>query len=520
MKDSNKHIDNIIQQKVNDHPIVFDENNWAKMEGLLDTHLPIAQTGGSVVAKTSFFKKMASFFLPVVATIGLGYLVWNANVNQTVTTDVLNAQNVPYQSLAHGNADNATGIEKTIDSSTPLAAVTKPDDLESNIQEVEKTKVITSTTSTAHQAKNLEKLVDQQKANQNLSLAKPKIRLPKQNTVAKTKDKQTTNIVNQTFTKPLATTLQNNAWANAIDKSRRTDFTIDNGQHKVLPTRPTNTTKNQGLINAIDNQYNTISTPNSFLTTADEILTTELSDKLISKKMVAPLTPQAGLVELEKPLALDGKPFPKQKWKRLHMGIVAGLNTRMLVFNNKFSMLPFGGLWFDYQIKGKYHLEVRPQYVSVDVAYSELGKNGTRFSSSFTHERFTDDRDYIIHHTTTYTLNYFQLPIIIKRQFGQKANFLFTGTHLSYLLPNRKELGGTEGSWAGAYPYLPFENKEGLQKFDVGLILGIQQTIHPKLKFDIRYTQGLFDITHDNWFKNSDIHINSDLQISFMYQIK
>jgi hypothetical protein len=56
--------------------------------------------------------------------------------------------------------------------------------------------------------------------------------------------------------------------------------------------------------------------------------------------------------------------------------------------------------------------------------------------------------------------------------------------------------------------------RKGLQRWDVGLVLGWQYRIAPNLAVDLRYVQGLQDLSYDDFFRDNGYLLNSGLQVS------
>ncbi|MCB0643092.1 MAG: PorT family protein [Phaeodactylibacter sp.] len=61
------------------------------------------------------------------------------------------------------------------------------------------------------------------------------------------------------------------------------------------------------------------------------------------------------------------------------------------------------------------------------------------------------------------------------------------------------------------------DNRSGIRKMDMGALVGYEWLFSSRMSLDIRYVQGLFDLTADNWFKNESILLNSDLQFCIRY---
>jgi hypothetical protein len=108
-------------------------------------------------------------------------------------------------------------------------------------------------------------------------------------------------------------------------------------------------------------------------------------------------------------------------------------------------------------------------------------------------------------------LLFFEVPIVVQHRYA----------------PDQAWLVGLKPSWnVSVFPYgsfsvtnfnAPSRNytaHSGIRSFDLGLVLGWEWRISRRWALDVRYNQGLFDLTIDNFYKSRDIHLNSDLQVS------
>lgn len=133
--------------------------------------------------------------------------------------------------------------------------------------------------------------------------------------------------------------------------------------------------------------------------------------------------------------------------------------------------------------------------------------------------------DYIVTPLTfgyTYTntqlrgLTNLELPILLKfvpRAQGRSAWLL--GVRPAVIFYNAYIDSGsfTAGS-IGLNDFKELDYQQALQREDVGFCIGHEYALSNNLRFSIRYTQGIFDLTHDNYFKDDDTYTNSDLQFS------
>lgn len=113
-------------------------------------------------------------------------------------------------------------------------------------------------------------------------------------------------------------------------------------------------------------------------------------------------------------------------------------------------------------------------------------------------------------------LLYLELPIAVHRQYAPDKAWLLG------LKPSWNATIFPRGSVSSANfnaPRRDYRTREGIRIFDLGLTLGWEWRYHPRWALDVRYNQGLFDLTVDSFFKNKDYHLNSDLQISLRHFI-
>lgn len=113
----------------------------------------------------------------------------------------------------------------------------------------------------------------------------------------------------------------------------------------------------------------------------------------------------------------------------------------------------------------------------------------------------------------------FELPILFKfvpRDHGRHAWLL--GARAALIATRVQESAGS--SIVGAVGLNDFDDinyASVVRRQDLGISLGHEYALTPNLRFSVRYTQGIFDLTHDNFFKNSDTYTNSDVQMSLRY---
>jgi hypothetical protein len=61
---------------------------------------------------------------------------------------------------------------------------------------------------------------------------------------------------------------------------------------------------------------------------------------------------------------------------------------------------------------------------------------------------------------------------------------------------------------------------DGVRLFDLGITAGWQWRFNDRWALDVRYTQGLLDLTHDNFFNNTNTVLNSDFQFTLKHYVR
>ncbi len=111
-------------------------------------------------------------------------------------------------------------------------------------------------------------------------------------------------------------------------------------------------------------------------------------------------------------------------------------------------------------------------------------------------------------------LLFVEIPILVVLRQGRHE--YFAGPKLA-LVSVRND--GTRLTYTGnAFTEVTQYNiQDGIRRLDAGVTLGYGYQLHRHWVMDVRYNQGLLDLTHDNFFNNSQTLINSDLQLTFRY---
>jgi hypothetical protein len=110
----------------------------------------------------------------------------------------------------------------------------------------------------------------------------------------------------------------------------------------------------------------------------------------------------------------------------------------------------------------------------------------------------------------------FELPLLLNfHSRSHPRNAWIAGIRPSLIAVGSVEQGGSvQIGTLATEPFNDIKIRSGVREMDCGLTIGYQRALWRKVYLDLRYTQGLTDLTHDNFFKRKDTYTNSDLQAS------
>ncbi|MDX2134989.1 MAG: outer membrane beta-barrel protein [Saprospiraceae bacterium] len=111
-------------------------------------------------------------------------------------------------------------------------------------------------------------------------------------------------------------------------------------------------------------------------------------------------------------------------------------------------------------------------------------------------------------------LLFIELPLTIQRQVSAGHTWM-AGLKPALVFPMFPS-GSNSSSNFGA-PRRNYTMRDGVRYLDLGLVLGWEYRFGRRWALDVRYNQGLFDLTIDNFFRSTETHLNSDLQVSLRH---
>ncbi len=119
-------------------------------------------------------------------------------------------------------------------------------------------------------------------------------------------------------------------------------------------------------------------------------------------------------------------------------------------------------------------------------------------------------------------LFFIEMPLLLKqenREIGKMA--WFAGVKPAWCKPIFPYGSNTSSSSSGSglSPSVFLRLSDGVRAFDLGFVFGTEWRFARRWSLDLRYNQGFLDLTHDNFFKNTTTHLNSDVQVTLHHYI-
>ena len=193
--------------------------------------------------------------------------------------------------------------------------------------------------------------------------------------------------------------------------------------------------------------------------------------------------------------------IPKKRWQH---GWIFGVNANAVDYQPlRLSILPHMGYFVNYHLKPG--IEIQGEFVAKLVSGYRL------------HAEFVDivpgGSSHIILNTNH--LLFLEAPILLKHTYKPRQSWLLGFKPSGVIAIASTGLSSSSG-------YAPFrfvDDQIGIRHFDFGLVFGWEWRFSKRWALDMRYNQGLFDLTFDPFYQDTKTHLNSDLQVSLRYFI-
>lgn len=151
--------------------------------------------------------------------------------------------------------------------------------------------------------------------------------------------------------------------------------------------------------------------------------------------------------------------------------------------------------------------------VRTEIAGKLLHRNLERTDSDVIYDGFGASNK-VDQSAKTNELLFIEMPILAVLRKGRSEFFGGPKLALIRILNDATSLAVTGSAFTEINQY---DIPDGVRQFDAGIVLGYGYQLYRYWGVDIRYNQGLLDLTHDNFFNNTHTLINSDLQLTIRY---
>ena len=106
------------------------------------------------------------------------------------------------------------------------------------------------------------------------------------------------------------------------------------------------------------------------------------------------------------------------------------------------------------------------------------------------------------------------MPVLLTYRLGASRSALMVGLRPGLVFPSDNWASMT-GNWIPPNGYNDIS--QGIRRLDCAVTLGWEYRLAPRFYLDLRYSQGWNDLTHDNFFQQTQTHLSTDIQLSFRH---
>lgn len=200
-------------------------------------------------------------------------------------------------------------------------------------------------------------------------------------------------------------------------------------------------------------------------------------------------------------LIKPGKNIAIQSHRRAH-GFILGMNANAVDYNPiRWSVLPHAGYFLSFKITPRSCIQTEAVLKLVTGYQLKVETlDLTPFGSSYNSLK-------------TNNILYLELPVLYKRKFTAHNAWL-AGIKPS---GNVKLFPSGTNSYTNDSGFRQYTGQSGIRYFDLGLVLGWEWRPFQHWALDVRYNQGLLDMTFDQFYRDNSTHLNSDVQVTLRY---
>jgi len=200
-----------------------------------------------------------------------------------------------------------------------------------------------------------------------------------------------------------------------------------------------------------------------------------------------------------------------RKPRRFQRGLVLGGNLNMVNYETgRLSIMPQLGYHWSVPVRSGYRFQAE-----VQLKYVTHYQQRTQFF-------YVSPGGSLDIRWEMDNLFFIEMPLLLKqenREIGKMA--WFAGVKPAWCTPIFPYGSNTSniGSGSGLSPSVFLRLRDGVRAFDLGFVFGTEWRFARRWSLDLRYNQGFLDLTHDNFFKNTTTHLNSDVQVTLHHYI-
>ena len=200
-----------------------------------------------------------------------------------------------------------------------------------------------------------------------------------------------------------------------------------------------------------------------------------------------------------------------RKPRRFQRGMILGGNLNVVNYEaRRLSMMPHLGYHWSAPITRDYRFQAEVQFKYVS-NYQETAKFKYVSPGNVLDISWELDKLFFI-----------EMPLLLKQENkGIGKTSWLAGVKPAWctpIFPTGSNSSSSSGFLPG--PQVNLDLRDGVRHFDLGLVLGMEWRFARRWSLDLRYNQGMFDLTHDNFFKDNTTHLNSDVQLSLRHYVR
>lgn len=213
--------------------------------------------------------------------------------------------------------------------------------------------------------------------------------------------------------------------------------------------------------------------------------------------------------------ALDAQPVDPVVPQRFSFGLKAGLDAQTR------QTTALAGLFARYRLGEKWAIQLEPQYKF----RSDANGQGLGLETGFTDTLFFPTEVRLDQRGSKITrLHFIEVPLTVLYRVHPRLQLL-GGGQLTYVWNESQSARNTSFANQAADEFEAINYDEAAQqpspaviRWDAGLVFGVDYQITPALSADLRYVQGLYDLTDDAFFLQENDYLNSSLQLSIKWK--